>query len=111
MCICQVVGWVYESILILPVLLSAICLQQAQAQSSKENEVPHKLYVGILLQKSYGAYYENGLSVLYSPVWQNDKLFLGFDYVTSRLGSAISSNALKVDNYIFSASYLFLKKS
>ncbi len=82
---------------------------QAQDKKIKDEKVQQQLYTGFLFQKTYGGYYENGLSILYSPIWQNDRLFLGFDYITSRLGSAIGSNALKVDNYVFSTLYLFLK--
>ena len=71
----------------------------------------HKLYLGTKFQVTVGMYWENGLSARYSPPWQNDQLYLGFDYVSSRWGSAFSSNALKQDNYLFSASYAFLKDS
>lgn len=55
-------------------------------------------------------YWENGIAVQYSfAKFKPAQFFIGFDYVTSRLGSAYNSNAIKQDNYIFSASWLFNK--
>jgi len=62
--------------------------------------------VGIRIQKTSGLYWENGLDIEYSnKSLLNDKLFFGFSYVSSRLGTALSSNAIKQDNYILSARY------
>ena len=55
-------------------------------------------------------YWENGISAQYSfAKFKPDQLFIGFDYVTSRVGSAYNTNALKQDNYLFSASWQFTK--
>jgi hypothetical protein len=66
------------------------------------------ILAGIRLQKSHKLYYENGLSLDYSNQHiLSQKLHFEFNYITSRLGSAIKSNALKQDNYLLSFSYLF----
>ena len=66
------------------------------------------LDVGLRLQKTLNLYYENGITVQYAhPGLLKNRLEVGFNYVSSRLGSAISSNALKQDNIFFSGSYLF----
>jgi hypothetical protein len=55
-------------------------------------------------------YWENGISAQYSfAKFKPDQFFIGFDYVTSRLGSAYNTNAIKQDNYLFSASWQFNK--
>jgi len=62
--------------------------------------------VGVRMQKASGLYWENGLDFEYSnKSILNDKLFFGFSYISSRLGTAINSNAIKQDNYILSARY------
>lgn len=71
----------------------------------------HALYLGAKAQVTVGMYWENGLSLSYSPPWQHDQLYIGLDYVSSRWGSAFSSNALQQDNYLLSVSYAFLKAS
>ena len=63
---------------------------------------------GVRLQKTHNLYYENGLTFDYTnPKFLNNKLHVGFSYVTSRLGSAIASNAIKQDNYLVSFAYHF----
>ncbi|CAN5427172.1 hypothetical protein BH09BAC6_BH09BAC6_04060 [soil metagenome] len=85
------------------VSLATICWQGVTAQSST-------LDVGIRLQKTVNLYYENGIAVAYSDkALMPDRLFFGFSYVTSRLGTAINSNAIKQDNYLLSAAYNFRK--
>ncbi|MGB1003992.1 MAG: hypothetical protein ACPGVC_07180 [Salibacteraceae bacterium] len=66
---------------------------------------------GLRFQKTQNMYWENGVAFQYTFKNMNpDKWIFGFDYVTSRLGSAINSNALKQDNFILSASYNFGNK-
>ena len=81
------------------------------ANFAKAQEQQHKLFLGPKFQATLGMYWENGMSFRYSPPWQQDQLYLGFDYVTSRWGSAISSKALQQDNYLLSVSYAFIKDS
>jgi hypothetical protein len=66
------------------------------------------ILAGIRLQKTHNLYYENGISLDYSNAnILEKKLHFEFNFITSRLGSAINSNALKQDNYLLSLSYLF----
>ncbi|MBA3899548.1 MAG: hypothetical protein H0X62_04935 [Bacteroidetes bacterium] len=68
-----------------------------------------RLFIGPRLQKTLDLYHENGLSLQYA----NNKLIsgrflIGFNYISSRFGSAIGSNAIKQDNFFLSGSYHFL---
>ena len=55
-------------------------------------------------------YFENGLSASYTfKGFKENQFYFGFDYITSRLGTAFQSNAIKQDNYLVSASWLFNK--
>jgi len=68
------------------------------------------LKVGIRIQKTQEMYWENGISSQYSfAKFKPNQFFIGLDYVSSRLGSAYNSNAIKQDSYIFSGSWLFNK--
>ncbi len=60
----------------------------------------HQLWVGIRIQKTWELYWENGITLQ----WQPAEIFGGrplisADFVSSRLGSAINSNALKQEIY------------
>lgn len=66
------------------------------------------LDVGIRIQKTVNLYYENGFSVQYSDKrLKPDRLYFGFTYVTSRLGTALNSNAIPQDNFLFSGAWYF----
>lgn len=59
--------------------------------------------LGLRIQKTPNLYYENGISYDYSsPDLLSNRLHLGVSYASSRLGSAIGSNALKQDNLLLS---------
>jgi hypothetical protein len=63
---------------------------------------------GLRFQKTHNLYYENGIAFDFaSQKILDNRLHFGLSYVTSRLGSAIASNALKQDNYLFSLGYYF----
>jgi hypothetical protein len=64
----------------------------------------HTLDAGIRLQKTVGLYYENGVTAQYNL---NRRWAGGISFVSSRLGSAIGTNALKQDNFILSGAYHF----
>ncbi|MEJ7693760.1 hypothetical protein [Daejeonella sp.] len=64
----------------------------------------HSYDVGLRLQKTVDLYYENGITGQYTLT---KRIAVGASYVTSRLGSAISSNAIKQDNFTISGAYLF----
>ncbi len=65
---------------------------------------------GLRIQKTQGMYWENGLSIQYQFAnFKPERFLLGFDYITSRLGTAYNSNAIKQDNFLVSGSWLFNK--
>src|SRR5437764_14458326 len=64
----------------------------------------HTFDVGMRLQKSIGLYYENGITGQYNLT---RRWVLGATYVTSRLGTAWGTNAIKQDNVFASATYKF----
>jgi hypothetical protein len=69
-----------------------------------------ELNVGLRFQKTHTLYWENGVSGQYS--FKNikpGKLYFGFDYASSRFGSAINSNALKQDRFIGSLAWFWRK--
>ncbi|MHA6248571.1 hypothetical protein ACXYMU_11580 [Pontibacter sp. CAU 1760] len=66
------------------------------------------LEVGVRLQKTLNLYYENGATIQAThPALLHNRLKFGLTYVTSRLGSAANSNALKQDILFASVAYLF----
>ncbi len=67
---------------------------------------------GIKLQKAQKLYWENGFSIdLSSQKILDRRLHIEASYVTSRLGSAMGSNAIKQDNFVLSGSYHFRHKN
>ncbi|WP_187263845.1 outer membrane beta-barrel protein [Pontibacter beigongshangensis] len=62
------------------------------------------LDVGIRFQKTLDMYYENGLTAQYAL---SERWAVGAHYISSRLGSAMGSNAIKQDNIFVSGAYLF----
>ncbi|MES2830343.1 MAG: hypothetical protein V4687_19435 [Bacteroidota bacterium] len=64
----------------------------------------HTFDVGIRFQKTVDLYYENGLTAQYNLT---QKWAVGASYYTSRLGSALGTNAITQDNFIGSATYYF----
>ena len=69
------------------------------------------LHVGIKFQKTQLMYWENGVSARYTFAnFKPGQFYVGLDYVTSRLGTALGSNALKQDNYTVSAAWYFRKE-
>jgi hypothetical protein len=84
-----------------------LCLQ---AQHTGTNiGWPGELKGGIRIQKTQKLYWENGFSFDFaSPKIADSRIHFGASYITTRLGSAMSSNAIKQDNYLLSAGYHFL---
>ncbi len=63
---------------------------------------------GLRLQKYVGFYWENGASIYYSSdQLLNGKLLLGGHIISSRVGSAFNSNAIKQEEYLISGHYQF----
>jgi len=67
----------------------------------------HTFEAGLRLQKTVDLYYENGISGQYHLT---KRITLGASYLSSRLGSAIGSNAIKQDNFLLSGSWMFRPK-
>ena len=66
------------------------------------------LKIGIKVQKTNAMYWENGISDQYSfASFKSDQFHVGFDFITSRLGTAFNSNALKQESYVASALWYF----
>ena len=67
-----------------------------------------EITAGIRLQKTHNLYFENGITADFtsSKLW-DQRLHLGVSYVTSRLGTALGSNAIKQDNYLATIQYNF----
>lgn len=71
----------------------------------------YKLKGGALFQKTERLYWENGIGADFtSDFLMNKKVHFQVHYVTSRLGSAIGSNAIKQDNFVVGANWHFLHK-
>jgi hypothetical protein len=84
------------------VLVGCLLLQSPSESLAQEST----LDVGVRIQKSASFYFENGVSVRYSDGRLfTDKLFLGISIVSSRLGSALSSNAINQDTFLLSAAW------
>jgi hypothetical protein len=66
------------------------------------------LSAGIRVQKTHNLYFENGLSIDYTShhLWDG-RIHLGMNYITSRIGTAYHSNAIKQDNYLGTIQYNF----
>lgn len=80
-------------------LAFSLCAQTSDAGTLKG---------GIRLQKAQKLYWENGFAFDYAnSKWLDGRIHLGASYATSRLGSALGSNALKQDNFLLSTAYHF----
>lgn len=87
-------------------LASFLCIE-AQTSESKKDWIKD-LKIGIRMQKAQKLYWENGFAIDFtSPKIANNRLHLGFSYVTTRLGSAMGTNAIKQDNFLFNLGYYF----
>lgn len=96
-------GSLYRSLVLTVMVLSGFTTLSAQDRSGGA-----VLDVGIRAQKSIGLYTENGITAQFAHSnLVNQRLYIGLTYVTSRLGTALHSNAIKQDNYLVSATYLF----
>jgi hypothetical protein len=90
-------------------ILSFFSVLFSQAQSSGTNDgLSGELKGGIRIQKAQKLYWENGFSFDFaSPKIADSRIHFGVSYVTTRFGSAIGSNAIKQDTYLFSIGYYF----
>jgi len=97
--------------LILPILfITSVFCSQAQSKSTNNAWLP-ELKGGLRIQKTQKLYWENGFAFDFTSARiANRSIHFGASYVTSRLGSAISSNAIKQDNFLISSAYHFRHK-
>jgi len=77
-------------------------------QNMSAQETDRDFFAGVRIQKTHQLYFENGITLNYSSnkLWDK-RIHLGLSYVTSRLGTAFHSNALKQDNYLASLQFNF----
>lgn len=98
-------GGQYHRLVLIATVLSWFAALVAQAQDRPAGAV---LDLGIRAQKTIGLYTENGITAQFAHTkLANQRLYVGLTYVTSRLGTALHSNAIKQDNYLASVMYLF----
>ncbi len=77
------------------------------AQTTKQQN----LKAGIVLQKTQSLYWENGVGFDYSSAnILDNKIHFKATFLSSRLGSAFNSNAIKQDNFIVGADWRFRSK-
>ncbi len=87
-------------------IASVLCLQ-AQSSGTKDGW-PGEFKGGIRIQKTQKLYWENGFAFDFaSPKILDSRIHIGLSYVTSRLGSAMGTNAIKQDNILLSPAYYF----
>ena len=87
--------------------ITSVISVQAQT-SEKEDTWLGEIKGGVRIQKTQKLYWENGFSLDFtSPKILDSRLHLGLSYVTSRLGSAMGTNAIKQDNYLLGLGYHF----
>ncbi len=71
----------------------------------------YELSAGLSFQKTHKLYWENGVTADFSHgILFNRRLHLKATVLSSRLGSAIASNAIKQEQYLVGADWRFLSK-
>lgn len=76
-----------------------------------QKTISRDLRVGLVMQQTQYLYNENGLGLDYTCERLLDKkIHIKATYLSSRLGSAIGTNALKQDYFVFGAHYYFMSK-
>jgi hypothetical protein len=91
-----------KSLLVFFAIVAYCSITLAQITSSDE------LGVGLRFQKTEQLYWENGVGLDYtSDFLLQKRIHLKMSYATSRLGSAIGSNAIRQDNYLIGADWRF----
>jgi hypothetical protein len=68
----------------------------------------YQLELGLLFQKSYHFYWENGITATYrSSFLMKNQLGLGFNFMSSRIGTAMGTNAIKQEQFLIFGQYDF----
>ncbi|MFT6715409.1 MAG: hypothetical protein ACJA0Q_000036 [Saprospiraceae bacterium] len=85
-------------------------IQDTSSSTSGEQVFTNQLELGLLFQKSYHFYWENGITATYRASYLADnRLGIGVNLLTSRLGSALGTNAIKQDQISIFLQYNFLQ--
>ncbi len=72
----------------------------------------YELNAGVVIQKTQKLYWENGVGADFtSDFLMKKQIHLKVAYVTSSLGSAMGTNAIKQNNFIVGADWHFFRKS
>lgn len=96
-----------KKLLLCFLLISFLLCFQAQC-AGRNNGWLGELKGGLRIQKAQKLYWENGFTLDFaSPRIANKRIHLGASYVTSRIGTAMGTNAIKQDNFLISAGYHF----
>jgi len=73
-----------------------------------QNTKAYELALGLKFQKTEQLYWENGVAADFtSDFLVHKKIHLKLSYLTSRIGSAFLSNAIRQDNVVFGADWRF----
>jgi hypothetical protein len=68
----------------------------------------NQLEIGSLFQKSYHFYWENGITATYRPAnIMNSRLGIGLNILSSKLGSALGTNAIRQNQILVFGQYDF----
>jgi hypothetical protein len=96
-----------KKIVISVLFIASVLCSQAQNPDTKDGWLG-ELKGGIRIQKTQKLYWENGFGFDFtSPKIADQSIHFGLSYVTSRLGSAMGTNAIKQDNFLVSSAYHF----
>lgn len=88
-------------------LINAVIHLQAQSPIA-ENSLIGNLKIGLVIQKTQSLYIENGFSInLSSPKVLENRISIGLRFITSKLGSAFRTNAIKQDHLLLNIGYHF----
>ncbi len=99
-----------KKIILSVLLIASVLFLHAQSHGTKDGWLG-ELKGGIRIQKAQKLYWENGFAFDFtSPKIWDRRIHLGASYVTSRIGSAMGSNAIKQDNLLISSGYHFRHK-
>lgn len=90
--------------IIIPVFFIIFSVIETYAQFAENYE----LGIGVRIQKTEQLYWENGVGLDYtSDFLMKKKIHLKMSYASSRIGSALGTNAIKQDNYLIGADWRF----
>ncbi len=92
-------------------LFIALSLGSYAQSDIQSKDRPIEFKAGFRFQKTQKLYWENGITVDFTAkkLWDK-RIHFGLSYISSRLGSAINSNAIKQDNFLFTTAYHFRHK-